>query len=268
MKKITCLLVLSLFACIIPAKHITTNQTDIGALVCISSSPNYTKISYFTNKWEQLPELVNESNVISEEIPLDRVVYKDHFYYESLSDSTKEYIYGKSYKENCTVPYESLKYVSIQYYNFKNEVETGEIICNEMIAQDLTEIFYELYLNQYQLESIHLVDDYNADDELSMEANNTSCFNYRSVPGKKALSKHALGLAIDINPFYNPYVTHKGSATNITPIGSEIYADRTLDFPHKITENDLCYQLFISHGFTWGGGWKNSKDYQHFEKKF
>ena len=34
----------------------------------------------------------------------------------------------------------------------------------------------------------------------------------------------------------------------------------------KIKKGDLCYQLFIEHGFSWGGNWRTTKDYQHFEK--
>ena len=88
------------------------------------------------------------------------------------------------------------------------------------------------------------------------------------MEGSKKLSKHALGLAIDINPVYNPYVTYPDGQIRITPVGSEIYADRTQDFPYKIDESDLCYQLFMSHGFTWGGNWNTLKDYQHFQKSF
>ena len=43
------------------------------------------------------------------------------------------------------------------------------------------------------------------------------------------------------------------------------YIDRTADFPYKIDHNDLCYKLFMEHGFEWGGDWENAKDYQHFE---
>ena len=99
--------------------------------------------------------------------------------------------------------------------------------------------------------------------------NNTSCFNYRIVDGTDHLSKHALGCAIDINPFYNPYVVFgkgENNETYISPAGSEIYADRSQDFPYKIDENDLCYRLFKEHGFTWGGSWNSCKDYQHFQK--
>ena len=100
-----------------------------------------------------------------------------------------------------------------------------------------------------------------------MEDNNTSCFNYRPVEGTSSLSKHALGLAIDINPFYNPYITYnKDGSEKVSPANASAYADRTASFPYKIDENDLCYQLFKEHGFTWGGHWNSCKDYQHFQK--
>jgi hypothetical protein len=131
------------------------------------------------------------------------------------------------------------------------------------------EIFYELYLNEYQIESIRLIEEYGGDDTLSMEHNNTSCFNYRAVEGTSSLSKHATGCAIDINPFYNPYIVFDKTGNGsdyISPEGSEIYVDRSQNFPYKIDENDLCYKLFKEHGFTWGGDWNSCKDYQHFQK--
>ena len=157
----------------------------------------------------------------------------------------------------------------MRYYDFNGEVQTGELICNQGIADDLMEIFHELYLNEYQIEKIRLVDEYQADDTASITDNNTSCFNYRVVDGTTSLSKHALGCAIDINPFYNPYVVFNkdGSGqTYISPPGSEVYVDRSKEFPYKIDESDLCYKLFTEHGFTWGGNWNSCKDYQHFQK--
>ncbi len=199
----------------------------------------------------------------------ERTTYQDGFYYEPLSDEIKERITGISYPESgCTVPYEDLHYVRLLYVDFNGETQTGELICNKAIAQDMVEIFYELYLNDYRIERIRLIDEYGGDDTLSMEDNNTSCFNYRVVDGTDSLSKHALGCAIDINPFYNPYVVFNRPTqgeTYISPKGSEIYADRSRSFPYKIDENDLCYRLFTAHGFTWGGNWNSSKDYQHFQ---
>ena len=110
-------------------------------------------------------------------------------------------------------------------------------------------------------------DEYGGDDDASMAANNTSCFNYRVIAGSTTLSYHAQGLAIDINPRYNPYVTFAadGSA-QISPENGVPYADREMFFPMKIDRNDLCYQLFTAHGFEWGGDWDTPLDYQHFEK--
>lgn len=197
----------------------------------------------------------------------DRYVYQEGFYYQSITDDIKERINGLSYKEDCTVPYEDLRYVSVLYVDFNGETKQGEIICNKAIAQDLVEIFYELYCNAYQIDKIRLIDEYDADDDLSCADNNTSCFNFRMVYGSNNLSKHALGLAIDINPFQNPYVTYPNGVERISPPGSEPYADRNAGLPHMITENDLCYRLFRQHGFTWGGNWNSLKDYQHFQKE-
>lgn len=201
----------------------------------------------------------------------ERITYEEGFYYEPLTDEVKERITGISYPENgCTVPYEDLNYVGLKYIDFKGQEQTGELICNKAIAQDMVEIFHELYRNEYRLESVHLIDEYDGDDTASMTENNTSCFNYRVVDGTASLSKHAYGLAIDVNPYYNPYVVfgrNSDGSDYISPPGSEIYADRNQSFAYKIDENDLCYRLFTEHGFTWGGNWNSTKDYQHFQKK-
>lgn len=195
--------------------------------------------------------------------------YKDPFYYEPLSEELISFITGVSYPAEGTehISYDDLRYVHILHYDFEGNICEGELICNTAIAQDLVEIFHELYVAEYQIEKVLLIDHYNGDDNASMSDNNTSCFNYRPVEGTNHLSKHAYGLAIDINPFYNPYVTYTDDGgQNISPQGSEIYADRSQEFPYKIDTNDLCYQLFIEHGFIWGGNWNSCKDYQHFQK--
>ena len=204
-----------------------------------------------------------------------RITYTEGFYYEPLSDNLRRYITGISYPsadgpEGVSEPeitMGELRYVHIWHYDFDGNPAEGELICNEYIAQDLVEIFYELYRNEYQLEKVLLIEEYDGDDTASMEDNNTSCFNYRVVEGSTRLSKHAYGLAVDVNPFYNPYVTYEKDGTEkVSPAAAAEYADRSSGFPYKIDENDLCYRLFIQHGFTWGGNWNSSKDYQHFQK--
>lgn len=210
----------------------------------------------------------------SDEMLASRFTFSDSFYYEPLSDNLRRYITGISFPAvsesdatELTITYDDLRYLHILHYDFEGNVTEGELICNEYIAQDLLEIFYELYRNEYQLEKVHLIDEYDGDDTASMEDNNTSCFNYREVAGSTSLSKHALGLAIDINPLYNPYITYEEDGSeNVSPVSAVPYADRDVNFPYKIDENDLCYKLFTEHGFTWGGNWNSCKDYQHFQK--
>lgn len=210
-----------------------------------------------------------------------RVTYKEGFYYEPLSNDLISYITGISYPalpseasentlnvgEQNDVSYADLRYVHIIHYDFDGNLAEGELICHNFIAEDLLEIFYDLYASEYQIEKVTLIENYNGDDTASMADNNTSCFNYRVVDGTKSLSKHALGLAVDINPLYNPYIRYdkKGGQT-VSPVEGEAYADRTVSFPYKIDPDDLCYRLFAEHGFTWGGNWNSSKDYQHFQK--
>lgn len=198
----------------------------------------------------------------------NRVTYTEGFYYEAISDNLRRYITGISYPaEDAEISLDELRYVHIWHYNFDGDPTEGELICNETVAQDLVEIFYELYRNEYRLEQVHLIDEYDGDDISSMEANNSSCFNYRPIQDSTHLSKHALGLAVDINPLYNPYITYNTDGTEaVSPVSGSAYADRSASFSYKIDESDLCYKLFIQHGFTWGGNWNSCKDYQHFQK--
>ena len=163
----------------------------------------------------------------------ERVTYKEGFYYEPLSNDLISYITGISYPappseasentlnegEQNDISYADLRYVHIIHYDFDGNLAEGELICHNFIAEDLLEIFYDLYVSEYQIEKVTLIENYNGDDTASMADNNTSCFNYRVVDGTKSLSKHALGLAIDINPLYNPYIRYdkKGGQT-VSPV--------------------------------------------------
>ena len=157
--------------------------------------------------------------------------------------------------------------LTVKYIDFEGQTQQGVLVCNKTIAKDLREIFAELYKAKYPIERIRPISEYGNDDERSMQANNTSCYCYRPIAGSTRLSKHAQGLAVDINPLYNPCVkTKKNGQRIIQPATAGKYVDRSRSFPYKITKTDLCYRLFIQHGFRWGGSWRSPKDYQHFEK--
>ena len=187
------------------------------------------------------------------------------FYVEEISDELFAKMQGKTYKENCTVPRDDLRYLHVLHINFNGQEQEGELVCNKVIANDLLDIFKDLYEAGYEIEKIRLMDEYDADDETAMRDNNSSCFNFRFISHTTIVSKHGLGVAVDINTLYNPYIKEVNGEQILEPATAGDYVDRSKDFPHKIDENDLCYQLFLKHGFEWGGAWPDRKDYQHFE---
>ena len=186
---------------------------------------------------------------------------------QTIPDSVWTTMQGRTWHDNPYINRSDLRYLRISHYDLEGRIHVGELICNKLIAQKLLAIFRELYRAHYPIQQMRLPDNYGADDERQMRANNTSCFCYRNVSGSKKLSKHARGLAIDINPLYNPYIRYskKDGSQIVEPATGKPYVDRKVDFPYKITTNDLCYKLFIKHGFSWGGAWRTIKDYQHFE---
>ena len=131
-----------------------------------------------------------------------------------------------SWKEHNPVPLENLRVVEVPYWGFDDQPHTGKLIVHEKVALEVSDIFNEVFEAKYPIEKMSFVDDYLGVDELSAADNNSYSFCSRentSIPG--VFSKHSYGLAIDINPFYNPY--HKGNL--IIPIEGSAHLDRTLE---------------------------------------
>lgn len=191
------------------------------------------------------------------------------FYGSEIDETLSERIIGCSYTPNDNIALSELSYLRMLYCGTDGNTYVGEMIVNRSIETEVLEIFRELYEQRYPIEKMVLIDNYDAEDEASMEDNNTSAFNYRTVSGSDKLSNHSYGMAIDLNPKYNPYVKIRSDGTVLCqPESGRAYADRSADFAYKIDENDLAYRLFTRAGFTWGGSWNSVKDYQHFEKEF
>ena len=132
--------------------------------------------------------------------------------------------------------------LQMKHIDFDGKTQQGVLICNKAISKDLREIFDELYIAKYPIERIRPISEYANDDERSMQANNTSCYCYRTIEGSSKLSKHAQGLAIDVNPLYNPCVRRKKDGTLLVqPSTGKPYVNRSKKFKYKITQQDLCY---------------------------
>lgn len=134
--------------------------------------------------------------------------------------------------------------------------------------QDLVEpvvaIFERLYWLEFPIEKMRPVAHYSkADDQLSMQDNNTSAFNCRRIAGSGNWAQHAYGRAIDVNPLLNPMVDHG----KFEPKNAKVYLDRRRIEPGLLHPGDPAVRVFTDAGWRWGGNWKSPVDYQHFERR-
>ncbi|MBQ4392127.1 MAG: M15 family metallopeptidase [Prevotella sp.] len=185
---------------------------------------------------------------------------------EPIPDGVWQRMQGKTYKENPYIGRNDLRHIRALHWDYDNQIHVGEMICNAQIADRVARILRQLFDAKYPIQRMLLPDVYDADDETQMRHNNSSSFCFRAIAGSTKLSKHARGLAIDINTLYNPYYKDRADGTRfIQPATAEAYCDRTKSFRYKIDHDDLCFRLFTEAGFEWGGDWTSCKDFQHFE---
>ena len=185
---------------------------------------------------------------------------------EKIPDGVWQRMQGKTYKKNPYIGREDLRHIRVLHWDYDQKSHIGEMIVNKQIADVVVGILRKLYDAKYPIQRMVLPDVYNADDETQMRDNNSSSFCYRAIAGTAKLSKHARGLAIDINALYNPYYKDRANGTRyVQPATATKFCKRNWAFPYKIDKSDLCYKLFTEAGFEWGGSWTSCKDYQHFE---
>lgn len=275
MKNILHILATTSLCTLLPASSATCSQprhdnNQQTVVACAQQSANTRSVSMQKTDNKPTFRILEEWQVGKEVSAEDVRKYGTDRCFASMpiSDAVFSRIYGNSYKKDCRVLRSSLRYLHLLHYTEDGRIKLGEMICHKDIADDLTDIFRKLFEAKYPIENMQLIDNYGADDIWSMEHNNTTCFNYRTVAGSKKLSNHSLGKAVDINPLYNPYVKRRQDGTyKVSPEKGRKYADRTKTFKYKIDRNDLAYRLFKQHGFRWGGDYRSLKDYQHFEKE-
>lgn len=157
----------------------------------------------------------------------------------------------------------NLRLLTLPYLNFEGEKKEGHLVVHASLAEEVVQIFLELFEDAFPIEKMRLIEEYEASDDASMEDNNSSAFCYREAVYKPGvISKHSFGRAIDINPLYNPYV--KGDL--ILPSHGNKFVNRSLSHPAMITKEGPCYKAFVKRGWIWGGSWPDRQDYHHFEK--
>ncbi len=148
--------------------------------------------------------------------------------------------------------------IDLEYLDFDGQIQIGYLVAHRELEPEIRQIFTEILVARFPIFQMRPVCEFNWSDDVSMMQNNCSAFNYRRKLGKTALSFHATGRAIDINPRQNPYI----KAGLILPPGALYETEK----PGTMTENSPVVAVFESRGWVWGGRWTKLLDYHHFQK--
>jgi len=193
---------------------------------------------------------------------LDTLVDADFQWNELKKVFQKQYIkkYPKQMEAiNAILDEQTL--INVPYYGYDGKNHIGQLVCNQSVKIEIEQIFKELFTLKFPINSVIPISEFQFEDALSMQANNTTCFDYRLKVMKNGLSKHAYGLALDINPMQNPYI-HR---TKIEPKNHQAELSTGRIRNHEEMGKKVI-TIFKKHGWKWGGSWKSAKDYMHFEK--
>jgi hypothetical protein len=178
-----------------------------------------------------------------------------------VPDNIKKQMTGHSWQAGCPITLDQLAYLKLSYWGFDNKIHQGELVVYKLLAKETVDIFKQLFAIKFPIANMQLPENLPANKE-SLELNNTYAFYCRSNgqnPGK--LSRHSYGLAIDINPLYNPEILNK----EVKPEMGRLYIDRQLQHQGMIKEGDAAFTIFLNHGWVWGGYFKQA-NYMHFDK--
>jgi hypothetical protein len=175
---------------------------------------------------------------------------------------------GTTWKLGCPVPLADLRLLRFDHWGFDGVVKRGPMVVHEDVADDVLWVFRRLFQARFPIKRVTLTREFVPEEFeplISSPRSVTASFNCRPVvtplgPGDD-FSDHSYGLAIDINPVQNPYVTADGFVRNTM---SRRYLDRSRDLPGMIHDGDVVVRSFAAIGWAWGGHWSGGKDYMHF----
>jgi hypothetical protein len=162
----------------------------------------------------------------------------------------------------CPVGPADLRYVTVAFRGFDGAVHTGELIVAARVADDVAAAFGELFVAGFPIEEMRVVGTAELTAPPTGDDNNTTAFVCRPATGLTRWSAHALGLAVDINPFQNPY----SKADLVLPELASAYLDRDRDLPGMILDGGPVVAAFEHIGWTWGGRWHSPVDLHHFSE--
>jgi hypothetical protein len=182
------------------------------------------------------------------------------------ADMRAHHVLGSDPKVGC----ERLRLVKFSYFGFDDKThDDGEMVVMDAAATHVLRIFQRLRKMRFPISKARPINDYDGNDDASTRDNNSSDFNDRNVAGGDSISLHAYGLAIDLNPVQNPYLTRSGGTLRIDPAAGADFINRMNERPSQRLRSGMAeavIRVFADDGFLiWGGYWHEPIDYQHFQ---
>ena len=165
-----------------------------------------------------------------------------------------------TWSARCPVALSDLRYVTVGFRGFDGRPHTGELIVHRSVAQDVVTVFGRLFAAGFPIERMRATSPAEVTAAPTGDGNTTSAFVCRPIRGRTIWSAHAYGLAVDVNPFQNPY----RSGQRVLPELATAYLDRGRQLPGMITADSPTVAAFRAVGWTWGGGWSSPTDLMHF----
>jgi hypothetical protein len=181
-----------------------------------------------------------------------------HSTVSAISSATRARM-GTTYKAGCPVALKDLRYLTLTFRGFDGRAHTGELVVAAKAAQKTVNAFRRLYAIRFPIEQMVLPTTEDVNAKPTGDGNDTAAFVCRTARQQTRFSAHAYGLAIDVNPFHNPYV--RGDL--VLPELASSYVDRSWERDGMFLPGSAAVSAFTDQGFTWGGTFRRPKDYQH-----
>ena len=178
----------------------------------------------------------------------------------SVGPVPKRVLRRSTWQRTCPVAVNDLSYLRVSFWGFDRRPHTGELIVNRAVAKDVVGVFERLYRARWPIEEMRVTRKAELDAPPTGDGNNTGAFVCRPSRGSSQWSEHAYGLAVDVNPFHNPYLRDD----LVLPELASAYTNRGWRRPGMIRGDEVVTSAFADIGWGWGGDWTSSKDWMHF----
>jgi hypothetical protein len=171
---------------------------------------------------------------------------------------------GESWSPRCPVGLDDLRLLTMGFRGFDGRAHTGRMVVNASVADQVVEIFRTLFRIRFPIEEMRLVTTGDLEAKPTGDGNNTAAFVCRATRRQTTWSAHAYGLAIDLDPFQNPYHSGDPGDQLVLPELASAYLDRSWRRPGMVEPGDAVTRAFADAGWTWGGDFRSVKDLMHF----